>query len=189
MQKVKVTITGTKPVLVNRFRGGDEEEQKVQRGKKDYGTPADQALKAAYVREDGIFFFPWTWISGAVRLVSGSFRSTLNKKLKSLKGIVGGAVLVVEPEITFNENIKIADCKINGMGVVVNKARIMRYRPEIPKWSATFHVLVDDTLLTTEEVKEMLSDAGRRAGIGDYRISKGGPYGTFEVTEFQELNA
>lgn len=186
MKQVQVTIKGNKPLLMNRFGSGDDQVATVTRGKKDYGTPLEQAQKAAYQR-DGKLYIPWTWISGSIRHVASGFRSSLNKKIKSLKGIVGGAVLVKTPEIFFNEGIGINDIEVNSMGAVVQRARILRHRPQINEWTATFFILVDDSLITTDETRAMLEDAGQRAGIGDYRISKGGPYGTFDVIDFKEV--
>lgn len=185
MKKVQVTITGNKPLLMHKF-GAEEGTTTVQRGKKDYGTPREQAEKVAYHR-DGKLFIPFTWISGAIKHVAGSFRSSINKKLRSLKGLVGGAVLVEEDEIYFNENLTIDQIEVHSVGAVVQRARIMRHRPKLNKWSATFTLSVDDSLVTVEETVEMLKDAGQRAGIGDFRISKGGPYGTFEVTDVNVL--
>lgn len=186
MKEVRVTIKGNKPLLMNRFGSNEDDSTKVTRGKKDYGTPLEQAQKVAYHR-DGKLFIPWTWISGSVRHVAGGFKSSINKKVKSLKGLVGGAVLVKTPEIFFRESIDINNIEVNSVGAVVQRARILRHRPQINEWSATFNLLVDDTLITVHEAKAMLEDAGQRAGIGDYRISKGGPYGTFDVIGFEEI--
>jgi hypothetical protein len=185
MKEVRVTIRGNKPLLMNRF-GASEETETVSRGKKDYGTPLKQAQLAAYSNK-GQIYMPWTWISGSIRHVAGSFKSVLNKKIKSLKGLVGGAIIIKEPELFFNEKISLNDIDVHSAGVVIQRARIMRHRPLLNKWSVTFTMLVDDSFITLEEAEEMLEDAGQRAGVGDFRISKGGPYGTFDVVEFDEI--
>lgn len=46
---------------------------------------------------------------------------------------------------------------------------------------------IEETILDPSNVHEMISDAGRRAGIGDFRPSKGGPFGRFQLIEWKEL--
>ena len=59
-QRVLVEITGTKPVLMNRFpiEAGADLTAPVTSMKKDYGTPREQAAKTAYQTDDGNLFIP-----------------------------------------------------------------------------------------------------------------------------------
>lgn len=187
MQKVNIIIKGTKPLLFNKFGGNSEEE--TVRGKRVQLSPRDEALNRLYREKDGTIYIPFTWLAGCVRHVAGSFKPQLNKKMKSAKGLVGGSVIFPADKIRFCKKLKDSDTEIYSTSAVIpaTKGRIMVHRPMLREWSAEFQVEIDTELLTTDEVHQMFKDAGQRAGIGDYRISKGGPFGTFEVTKFKEV--
>ena len=70
----------------------------------------------------------------------------------------------------------------------------MRARPVVPQWKLSFKIEVDRELMenslqgtsTLELLTRVLSDAGKKQGIGDYRPQKGGSFGRFEVTNAKE---
>ena len=65
---------------------------------------------------------------------------------------------------------------------------MLRSRPKIPKWEATFYIIYDKTFLPNVDIlRQILSDAGKRFGLLDYRPQKGGPFGVFEVVEFEVI--
>jgi hypothetical protein len=66
------------------------------------------------------------------------------------------------------------------------KGRIMRHRPKIERWQATFSFEVDTEVLHASMIHQLLEEGGRRIGILDYRPERGGPYGRFRVISWQE---
>lgn len=64
-------------------------------------------------------------------------------------------------------------------GVIVNRSRIMRYRPVFPVWSVTFEATL--TELDPEKFAGIVADAGRFTGIGDFRPR----FGLFEVVSIK----
>jgi len=60
-------------------------------------------------------------------------------------------------------------------------------RPRFDKWKLKTTIVVDDELVNPDTVLDMLNDAGKRSGIGSFRVSKGGYFGQFVVTKFEEL--
>ncbi len=74
--------------------------------------------------------------------------------------------------------------------VVVNRARVLRFRPYIREWSAKFYLAIAPTgsfSIDPALIKQALSDAGLRVGLFDWRPVKKGPYGTFTVKGFEEI--
>lgn len=59
----------------------------------------------------------------------------------------------------------------------------LRYRPEIPAWTANLTVQFDESLITTEQVLNLLARAGYSVGIGEARPEKKGDWGRFELDE------
>lgn len=59
----------------------------------------------------------------------------------------------------------------------IQRSKVLICRPRFNHWRATFTVFYDETLIDTEDVKEILIRAGQQIGICDYRPR----YGKFEV--------
>lgn len=61
-----------------------------------------------------------------------------------------------------------------------------RARARLTDWEASFNVVYDRDELDdiTSKLRIILEDAGERMGLLDYRPARMGPYGTFEVTEY-----
>jgi hypothetical protein len=185
MKTLKVTIKGTRPLLMNRFGGAEEAPATASRGKKkDYGTPEAQAVKACY-QEKGNIFVPSTWVTSALRNAATLFKAP--GKRSSLKNMAGCAIVCPEDKLFLGKTIK--DIEVDSRGVVVQRARIVRHRPKFENWSLNFSLLVDDELLDVTQVKAIITEAGRTQGIGDFRVNKGGPFGSFEVVSVTEQSA
>jgi hypothetical protein len=184
MKTVNITIEGVSPVIINRFKEQDEVPVKMKKaGKKDYGTSREQAEQTVYADPDGKIWIPSSWVKGALTTVSSDYK--LPSSRKSVKSIIGGAVIPVVEKIYFNEKYKVKDIEVDSRPCVIQRARIMRHRAKLEKWSLTFDLELEDDLIDFDNLNEMLTAAGRRAGIGDFRPQKGGPFGRFIVTSFR----
>ncbi len=58
-------------------------------------------------------------------------------------------------------------------------------RPKFDKWSFTVKVKFNEKLLNEATLKALFVEAGTNAGLCDFRPSKNGPFGRFEVVEFK----
>lgn len=184
MKTITITIEGTSPILINRFKEQDEVPVKMKKaGKKDYGTSREQAEQTAYADPDGKIWIPSSWVKGALTTVSSDYKLPASRK--SVKSIIGGAVIPVDEKIYFNEKYKIKDIEVDSRPCVIQRARIMRHRAKLEKWSMTFNLELEEDLIDTENLHEMITAAGRRAGMGDFRPQRGGPFGRFVVTNFK----
>ena len=65
-------------------------------------------------------------------------------------------------------------------------ARILCYRPKFNDWSLRFTIRLDDDVMTSELLREILDAAGKRIGLGDFRPDCKGPFGKFVVTHWEE---
>lgn len=186
MKTIAVRIKGISALLVNRFKEQSEVPVKMKcSNKKDYGTPRFQAESSAYLDPDGTCWVPGTWIKGALTTVSSDYK--LPSSRKSVKSVIGGAVLCTEEKIYFDEGYTKSQIEVDSRPCVVQRARIMRHRARFEEWSLSFHLEVEDSILGTAEVHQMLGDSGKRAGIGDFRAAKGGPFGRFQIVSWKEV--
>lgn len=186
MKMLNVKIKGTRPLLMNKF-GVDAatDAPTASRGKKkDYGTPLEQAIKATY-HDAGEVFIPSTWLTSAIRNAASLFKA--QGKRSSLKNLAGCAIVCPEEKLFLGKTVE--DIEVDSRGVVIQRARIVRHRPKFEAWELNFTLLVDDELIDMSSVKAIVNEAGRTQGIGDFRVNKGGPFGSFEVVEINEQNS
>lgn len=181
MKTVVVVCRGISPLLINRFQESAELPKEIKRsGKKDYGTPRQQAEGTAYRDDDTLkIWIPTLWFKGSMAVVSSDYKIPGSRK--SVKSIFGGVVLPVNEKCYFKGDLHLKDVEIDSRPVVIQRSRTMRHRSRLENWSVEFELEIDDSLLGDESVHQILTEAGRRVGVGDFRPQKGGPFGRFIV--------
>lgn len=187
MKTVEAKIEGISPLLINRFTESSEEPVKMKKSnKKDYGTPREQASKTAYYDDESKkLWVPSTWFKGTLASVSSDYK--LPSSRKSVKSVIGGAVRPTEEKLYFHESYYLKDIEVDSRPCVIQRARIMKHRARLEKWSVTVCMEIENDIIGENEVHEMLCDAGRRSGVGDFRPQKGGPFGRFKIIHWKVL--
>ena len=152
----------------------------------------DEAEMRTYRNDKGNLVVPSVQVRASLLEASKAFklgRTNLKTVLNSI---------MIEPvddlELKSPSNRPIKNYTIDKRRVVVSRAGIMRARPVVPQWKLSFKIEVDRELMenslqgtsTLELLTRVLSDAGKKQGIGDYRPQKGGSFGRFEVTNAKE---
>ena len=178
------TVEGLPPgLLMNRFKEQSEAEEEVRAIRQDRGTTRERAELAAYRDDEGNLYAPSTWFFRSMIEV-GAYRKQRGSR-KSMKYIIPAA-LVLPIDIVHlidAEGKPIRDFEVDARPVVIpsTKGRIMAYRPKIETWRATFPMEVDTTIIGVDDAHQLLEDAGRRQGVGDFRPEKKGPFGRFKI--------
>jgi hypothetical protein len=63
----------------------------------------------------------------------------------------------------------------------------MAHRPRLDEWECSFTIdLFDPDILAPADVRQIIDDAGKKIGLGDFRPSRKGPFGRFVVTAWKE---
>lgn len=172
MAQVEVTIEGVAPLLFNKWA---EEEKTDARKNKQY-IPEEEAEKSVYRDPDIGIYAPASWIKAACREASKEFkrgRGTMTATVKS-------CLFVAPVKIPFGREYD----EIDRQAAVVQKARIMRNRAKFNTWALTFNMEFDPDRIPEETLREILIEAGKMKGIGDYRPD----HGRFKVTSFEKVN-
>lgn len=193
MKNIKLKIKGITPLLQHRFTEeelmgllGSKSEKKKD---KETLTPREIASKYAYQGEDGTYQIPTAYLIGAFKSVASEYKQK-NSVRKSMKSIAGG---ILKPQSEFATLVDEHGVPLSGFEVDIRKATnhqkgaVAVCRPRFDKWEVHLDVMIDDELASPEIVHQILNDAGKRAGIGSFRVSKGGSFGQFRVTEFTEV--
>lgn len=194
MKTFKTKIEGVTPLMQHRMPEetlfgllGAKTKKKVD---KETLTPREIAEKHSYMH-DGHVYVPADYIVGALVHVSGDYKQR-NSTRKSLRAIIGGVVRPTSHKIflytkdgspvsTFEVDVRKATNHTKGAIAVC--------RPRIDDWTASFELEINDDLISPETCLEVLQDAGRRSGIGSYRVQKGGYFGQFQVSLWEALQA
>lgn len=192
MKRFEIFIKGTTPLLQHRMPEeqlfsllGTKSKKKKDKEEK---TPREIAENFAY-KINNIYCIPTAYIVGAFKNVASEYKQK-NSQRKSIKSIAGG---IFRPEQEFvnlcnNKNEEITSFEVDiRKGVNHQKGAVAVCRPRFDEWNLKFNATIQTDFVSEEIVLEMLNDAGKRSGIGSFRVSKGGYFGQFQVIEFKEL--
>ena len=72
--------------------------------------------------------------------------------------------------------------QVGGMSKVAD----IRYRGEFPEWRATLNIRYNAGAISPEQILNMLNIGGFSNGIGEWRPSRDGSFGTFHVATADE---
>lgn len=179
MIEIKVTIQGVTPLLMHRFpMAGADDKSKKRTGVPDWKLEAELSL---YKDESGQIYQPSEHIEATIKEAGKQFKIS-GKRGATYSKLIGSTVSVMPYAIPH----KYVDYRIDARPVVIQKARIVRYRPIFDKWELSFTIQLQDDQLPVEVAKQVLDYAGSFVGIGDFRPQKGGKFGKFIVTEYKE---
>lgn len=195
MYKVNASIVGTVGLLQHAF-GQDTLSTLMDGAKKQTGAPdySLEWLSTMYVTTDGFLYQPATHIEGAMQRVASSF-TVKGKKGKTWKDAVKAYAYVEPDEILHlrdGQYVTAPDASlltsplpclsVSIMRVKVQRAAVARSRLLIAAgWELSFGISVQDDQLRPDVLQEILAEAGRAVGIGDYRPR----YGRFTVSRFE----
>lgn len=181
MKKISVEIRGITPgLLMHRFPMDGADEMSKRRT----GVPAwkEEAEKALYRDEQGVIYEPASHLEGALKEASKTLKIP-GRRGATYSKLIGSAVSIDPDAIPH----KIQEYEIDSRPVVVQRSRVIRYRPLFKNWELAFEIIVADEQIPTEVIKQALDHAGLYVGIGDFRPGRGGKFGKFMVTSFKEL--
>jgi len=179
----KVTIKGIKPLMHQRFPRPDEECVMSKKRKRAF-NPKEECEKALYRDSEGRIYQPAIAIEGALRNSATDF---IYKGKKSYKNIVESEIEVLPEKIYFTvpKDPEKYVCDIRSARNPNTRSRVWVARPRWDKWELTFYLINHATKeIDSKLLKEILDNAGRRAGIGTYRQK----FGKFKVIEFKEVS-
>ena len=193
MKRISIELVGVTPLLQHRMT---EDElygllgaKTKQKKDKEVLTPREIADKYVYRNSTGKFFIPAEYVTGAVAAVASDYKQS-NSAKRSLKAV---ARSVFRPEmgeiLLLGEDDKpLPDYEVDVRKATNHKVGAVAVcRPRFDKWKVKFEATISDDLVSVETMQQILEDSGRRSGIGSFRVAKGGIFGQYRVTKFQQL--
>lgn len=184
IKKYKITLHGTSPLLVNNFseKSRQEIEDKYQKKAKAKAvplTPKAQFENALYKvpGKRNMYGIPAAGIKkcavAACRYVEGM---QMTKTLGAFH-VVGD----IEGLIPIKGPAPVMDQRLVRVGNFGNKKPATRYRPRFDKWEVTFDVMLNEGVISSEQLINLYDTAGFSVGLCEYRPEKAGNLGMFEV--------
>lgn len=180
-------LVGVMPLLMNN-PASMQGPANMPKGKKVIPKPEEEAASKAYRLPTGELFIPTVMVFQAM-IEAGKLLNDPDNPRRRISYKVAAALFPppVEGFTLLNGDGKaITDYVIDVRRAVVQGSGVQRARPriEVP-WSAEVEMTFDADLLTGEALYMVLATAGKQTGIMDYRPQKRGPYGRFQVEDFE----
>lgn len=183
------TIGGLTPLLSHRWAEVQETEETTRAVHIERRDPRQEAERVCYRRDDGAIYFPGAAIARLLRESGGSHKQRGSRK--SLKFVIPAAVIVVDDQILLKDvnGEPMTDFEVDSRPVTIpaTKGKIMRHRPRFNTWGAEISLEIDSQMIESDTIHQLLTEGGKRIGIGDFRPERGGPFGRFAVVQWAEL--
>ena len=180
MKKIQVMIEGETPLLMNSPAGMLEADPaKLKRRNKlkerDYEKEAEKVVyRDSKTRE---LYIPATAVKGC--LINATSWKKFGKY--ALKPIMAAAARI-EP---FQIGLGVKDYEVDLRTVVIQRSRVVKARPKLNKWKASFTIVYNENMIGDPNNKiQCLEEAGERIGLLDVRPQKGGEFGCFRVSKW-----
>ena len=186
---IAVTITGTTPLLMNRFTDEAQkaatESSRTSASGRDLGTPREQAQKKVYHDEGGNVIIPQPNLLRCI-MEGGRYFKIGKKQVTTQKSSLIPACVDI-PAIVLKLAYRTPwDIDSRPVRIPATGGRILCHRPIFHEWSIAFEVALDTDILNPKLFREIVDAAGKRIGLGDFRPDTKGPFGKFVVTAWKE---
>lgn len=191
--KARVSIKGTRALLQHRF---GPEALPLEKGERTgvAGNDPTEWKRTCMVTPEGQLYVDGAYIFSMLRDAAkhtkkgkGSIQALVAATLQvSNEVILLNRWLPKDAEPT-NDKTQLVYVDICGVKNPATKGRNVRYRLAASAgWEASFEISWDKTIISRDQMRAVVNDAGILVGLADGR-SVG--YGRFTVEAFQELNA
>lgn len=168
-ENVAVHIKGIKPLLMHAANSIGQASTK----KTNNYDPQEEAESALHKDSNGVIGIPSIAIVQCMKKAATEHKAPGRGK-KTLKDFVLSGLLIHDEFIPLIPQ----DWKIDSRPAVVQRARIMRWRPRFDTWELKFDIEISDpSIWSPSLIKTILFDAGKYVGLLDFRPL----FGTFEV--------
>jgi predicted CxxxxCH...CXXCH cytochrome family protein len=114
------------------------------------------------------------------RKIPGQGKATWTQKFASGIALLNDIDLGIDPDTVDNVPVY---CHSNGRPG--SGSRVLRHFPIMPRWTATFEVIILDPIVTQDIFTDTLEQAGMYIGVGQNRPQNRGIHGRFRVLKIE----
>lgn len=177
---VNVSIVGTAPMLFHRW-SCDAVEEKAKAAKGSKAKKTDNTESYVYRNDDGELCLPGEYLRQAV-IMAAKFRQDPRSPRKSAMDLFKAGVVSLTDLAPLGAK---AWDYLDRRRVVVQRNAVTRERPAMREgWKATIDLSVlTPEYITPDLLSDVLTNAGRLVGVGDFRPT----FGRFRVEKFETV--
>jgi hypothetical protein len=178
VETVNVEVIGTSPLICRNWSQTQKDLMLAKQTKRackarEAKKPERDYEESLYRHPQGGYGFP------AVAFKAAAVRAGTYAEMKMtfLRGAfhVSGEMVKLNGEPSMREDM----VRLNG------KVADIRYRGQFAEWSAVVPIQVNLSVLSIEQLANLLVIAGFAVGVGEWRPEKNGQYGRFDVGSIQ----
>src|SRR5262245_14684029 len=188
MKKRLVEITGLTPLLMH----NPAVMRRSEGGKKQIPTPEDEAAASRYLMPGSpdALCITADHVHSGLKAASRGFRITGRKQVYPY--ICGS--LEIQPDhipLLGDQDRPLTAYEVDARRVVVQKNGVTRGRAKVWPWRARFDLIFDEDAFTDKFIDGVLREqiwnrAGRAIGLLEYRPGRGGRFGRFAITRWED---
>lgn len=186
--EINIRIEGTTPLICNKFTdAAAESASNGSRGSsagQDRGTPLEIAESKLYIGHNGAPMIPQPNLLRCL-VEGGRFTKIGKSQVTTAKSSILYACVDVqgaEVPIIHKQPWKV---DTRAVRIPSTGGRILAHRPMFDDWALEFVVDLDTSILGEKLLRQIIDDAGKRIGMGDFRPQCKGPYGRFVVNSWE----
>jgi hypothetical protein len=148
-------------------------------------TPREVAEKKCYRDSEGNLYLPGSNVLACLIGVGIYHKAGRSKLTTQKSSLIPAGITVEEMICPFGTK----EFEVDSRSVVIPSTggRIMEHRPRLDDWELPFTLEIDEEMFSEKTVRTLVSDAGRKVGLGDFRPQRKGPFGRFTVTGWKLL--
>lgn len=178
--KISFWIKGTSPIIQHAWgvKGPEmlkltpQERRKLPKKRRN---PEEEAKDATHRTEDGDYGIP-------VTAFKASLITAAHKDIGLEKTLVRKSLFIPSNDPNSITKMECSEPFIRedivrvGTGVAD-----LRYRPQFNEWRVNIIAEIDESMLTVDDLVNLVDRAGFSVGIGEWRPEKGGDYGRYKM--------
>ena len=183
MKPITFKLKGLTPLLMNNPEAMMAPAPKSKLGKGEY-IPEEAVKVTRYLLPDGNFFVPAVAVRAS--LLGGAVNMKFGKT--SAWSVISAAIEISDPEFPMigenGDQISGDNYSIDLRRVVIQKAAVPKARAKIElPWYVQCSFNYEPLMLNIEQLVTVANRAGTIAGLLDYRPSRKGWFGKYEIVE------
>lgn len=189
MKTIKVTIKSISPMLMHSdvtanplgFWSKELKKYTSKRKKTDEDHEAISSVEfqASCYYDEGKYVIPSANIEACMLASAKQFK--LGTTIKQAVIVPEDATFDFEHSDLTPEKLYSKAQYVDMRTVKVGTSKTIRTRPIFHSWESTFEVFLDEDKMNPEQVIDIISNAGKYVGLGDYRPR----YGRFEIKNWK----
>lgn len=180
LRVVEIGVKGTSPLICHKWSKKAKEEMLAKQQKKNVKAkeakdPERDYQESLYRTSDDGYGFPAVAFKAAAvraaKMIDGLAMTDVRQMMHVLAD--DSDLVRIEGKPQMREDM----VRLNG------KTADIRYRGEFREWGAKLRIQYNADVISADQVANLVYLAGFSVGVGEWRIERGGSFGTFTIVE------